>query len=361
MTDALTATWPYLLELAAYLGLRFWVLGFISRPAYGSQMTAMEAALTIPSAIGSYAMLLVMPWLAGPAYPLDIVRSASYPTFYLSAVGLLAMCGAAVMLLWRDPRRRLHLFCAAWILITLAPMLNLRGLFPETLVQDRYLYLPSFGFCLIAADLVVTFGRGSEKRTRAAWIAMVAVMLIFAALTFHMQRFWHDDVALFERGAEQAPEVEFWHYWLGLALEERKDLEGARRELIKATALAPADARGFYDLSLVDEKLGDLPAAEHAMAQWLRVSNHPPLGGYAKLALIADAAGDPAGSEAALAKAATMPGGVGVAAVVRAQIRYLHGDRSGAEQALREVLRRDPNNAQAQSLIAAIKRGAMPR
>ncbi|HUO06517.1 MAG TPA: hypothetical protein VMU16_15070 [Candidatus Binataceae bacterium] len=359
--SALTAVWPYALVLAAYFGLRIWVLGFISRPFPSTHMTPMEAILTLPGAITAYTMLLVVPWLAGPAYSLDPAERISGPAFYLPVAGICALIFAGPTLFRRIPHRLLNLFYLAWIAISIVPMLNLRGLYPQIPIQDRYLYLSSFGLCMIVADLAVSFARANDNQAKAALAGTAIVLLVYAITSYSIQQYWHDEIAYFTRCTEQSPNVEIWHAQLGIELQTHGDFKKARDQFEMATKLAPERALNFYDLSLADEKLGDLPAAEQAMIKWLALSDHPPLGGYATLALIADAAGDSPGSEAAIKQAEAMPGGSEAATVVRAQIRLLHGDRDGAEKALRAVLQRDPSNAQARSLIAAIKRGATPR
>lgn len=346
--DALTAVWPYALETAAFLMVRFWVLGFISRPFPRLHLTAMETVLTIPRAIADYAMLLAVPWMAGPQHRLDPVQSVAAPAFLLPAAGVVALSGAAWLLLRHHSHRRLYLFCAAWTFIALAPTLNLSTLFAGTLLHDRYLYLPAFGWCVMVADLAVVYARASERRTRAAGIAAAAVAVVYAVALFPVQYAWHDDVTLFTRSIEVTPDVELFHNRLGTALKVRGDLAGARRELETAVKLEPeAGGSLLYELALVYEALGDRQAAARTMADGLKRIKYPPASGYTQLALIADAAGDTNGAEAALTRAAELPGGAQAAVLARAQIRLLHGDSKGALDGLHELVDRDPDNAEA--------------
>ncbi|HVN64919.1 MAG TPA: tetratricopeptide repeat protein, partial [Candidatus Binataceae bacterium] len=79
----------------------------------------------------------------------------------------------------------------------------------------------------------------------------------------------------------------------------------------------------------------------------------PPAYGYAYLALVADAAGDAKESDAALAQASKLPDGDETAALTRAQLQFIHGDHSGAETAMRELIRRHPSNSDALAALGA--------
>ncbi|HVN64622.1 MAG TPA: tetratricopeptide repeat protein, partial [Candidatus Binataceae bacterium] len=230
-----------------------------------------------------------------------------------------------------------------------------------TLIQDRYLYFPSFGLCLLVADLAVQFARRGGWRVAGTGVGIGAAALVFAAILFHAERFWRDEAELFTRCIDSAPAVGIWHNRMGLALAARGDLSGAQREMLKAAALEPDDATNLYNLALIDERLGDRNAAANAIERWLKLlGKSAPSNAYAALALAADAAGDPNQSEAALKSAAALPGGAEAAALARAQIAFRHADGKGAEVQLREILRSDPDNGDALvtlgTLLAATNR-----
>ncbi|MGH7815728.1 MAG: hypothetical protein ACREQI_17205, partial [Candidatus Binataceae bacterium] len=194
---AIAAAWPYLIEAAAYLCLRLWVLGFLSEPNPSNPpMTAIQRVLTIPAALWAYLKLLAMPWRAGPAHPLAAVSSVASQHFYLPAAGIVTLCAAAFFLLRNNAHRGLYLFCAAWFLITLAPILDLDVLFFQAAIQDRYLYLPSIGVCVFAADLVLSGFPLHLWRGVRGGVATAAV-LVLAAMLFHAEAYWHDQAAMF--------------------------------------------------------------------------------------------------------------------------------------------------------------------
>src|SRR5439155_22486834 len=87
--------------------------------------------------------------------------------------------------------------CNAFALIVapLLPVLNLRLFHFEYIVQDRYLYLPSIGFCYLVACLIMRWSR----RPQLAAILAGAIVIAFGASTIAQNRVWHDAVALWQR------------------------------------------------------------------------------------------------------------------------------------------------------------------
>ncbi|HVN63197.1 MAG TPA: hypothetical protein VMT58_01060 [Candidatus Binataceae bacterium] len=341
---ALESTWPYAIALAAYLVSRFWALGFLYRPNLGNHLSIAEAIFTIPAALASYTALLAIPWLAGPGHQLGFVSSVAALGFWLPTFGLLALCLAAFLILRPQPHHSLYLFCGAWIAIALSPILNLAALFPPAAIQDRYLYLPSVGFCILAADLAIGL-----VRMRPSWKIPLAagaagIVLLYAIPLISAENYWRNEVTVYSRFVNQAPKVAAYRGGLGMALLARGELSAARDQLETARKLAPNDAENLYDLAQVDDRLGDRTAAAQAMAKWLRHLPHPSPRDFTKVALFADAAGDVDGARADLANAATLPGGAIPADVARAQILYRHGDAKNAELKLRDLLRSAPED-----------------
>jgi tetratricopeptide (TPR) repeat protein len=182
------------------------------------------------------------------------------------------------------------------------------------------------------------------------------VLLGYAVLLFSAQRYWHDDLAIYYRAVEEVPDSAFWRDGLGMALEERGDFVPARNAFAAAAELEPDNGAHLYNLGAVDDRLGDHRAAEHEMAEGLRLISNPPATGYADLALVEDSAGDKAASEAALKQAEGMPNGTGVAAIARAQLLLRHGGARRADDVLREWLQHNPNDTNARALMDAIER-----
>ncbi len=58
------------------------------------------------------------------------------------------------------------------------------------------------------------------------------------------------------------------HYWLGLVLERRSEIDAAIDELVKAAALAPEDHRPHYALARLHRKAGNARLADEALQRF---------------------------------------------------------------------------------------------
>jgi tetratricopeptide (TPR) repeat protein len=336
---------PFAVEMLVYLLVRYQVLGFINRPNPENHATVAQALMTVPPALATYLGLLLMPWLAGPSHRLLIVTSPSAPELWLSVALLSAAAGAFFLMLRNDPRRRLCLLCGAWIVVAVIPMMNLRGLFHQGLIQDRYLYLSSVGWCMIVADMTIRLAdTGSRSRRLVACGVVGLLIAVYAAALWRVQGFWHDEVALFTRCIEKFPESAIWHNRLGMALQDRGDLTGAEQELSASLKLDPQDGATLYDLGMVHARLGRLKDAAAEVARGLGRLPYAPAEAYVVLARLYDASGDSARSAGALRLAESLPGGAEPAGFARATIKMDHGENAAAEEILIGLSARYPNN-----------------
>ncbi|HUO06146.1 MAG TPA: hypothetical protein VMU16_13195 [Candidatus Binataceae bacterium] len=197
LAAAFAETWPYGILVVLYLFLRMWIFGFVFEKSPPPYPTSNQVALTIPLAIVGYLKLLVMQWKAGPAHPqIEYVISSAQPRFYFT---IAALCGSLAVLaavIGFSRHRWLYLYCILWFVITIAPALNLNAIAGGPTVHDRFLYLPSMGFCLMAADLAVNFARGGPMRAKIIRIGAVAVAIGYAAMLFSVQAYWKSASAM---------------------------------------------------------------------------------------------------------------------------------------------------------------------
>ncbi|MGH7934940.1 MAG: tetratricopeptide repeat protein, partial [Candidatus Binataceae bacterium] len=336
-------TAPFAAMMAVYLLIRLAVLGFISRPNAAGHVAVAQVLLTIPAVLVRDLVLLIAPWRDGPSHRLHFVNSPASPHFYLPLIALAVV--TALITLDRSKHRRLHRFCAAWMVLGVVPELNLGGIFALALVQDRYLYLPAMGWCLLVADIMVTVAHGSEARARVCVAAGGALAMLYAVVLFNVQGFWHDEVRLFTRCIQEFPDSSLWHLRLGMALEARGDLAGALNHMRISSRLDPGSGAAQFDAGQIEARLGDYKAAARDTAAGLSHIPNAPANAYVSLATFYAVAGDSAQSEAALKRAAATPGGAEDAALGRVQILLMRKDGAGAERILDDMSRHYPNDA----------------
>jgi tetratricopeptide (TPR) repeat protein len=212
---------------AVYLAMRLNALGAFA-PATGMhvRLSAWEAALSVPVLLAQYAWKLIAPVNLNYYYVFEPVRS----------MGAGALAGVAVTVgllaaMFRLRRAQpLLAFSLAWFLLTLAPVLSIQNV-GENVFTERYLYIPSLGFCVIAAWAWLRWRDSAADifTRRASYAALAAVFVFYAAQTVRRIPDWRDDITLFSRTAEQSPHsatiqanlgyIQYLHGKLDLAIE----------------------------------------------------------------------------------------------------------------------------------------------
>jgi tetratricopeptide (TPR) repeat protein len=164
----------------------------------------MVVVTTAPALGAFYLRQMFFPIELGPSYPVRPVTGVDVTTFLVPAL-ICLFAAAWVVYEWRrGPRER---FLIALFVLILAPAGNIRAFIPEHIVHDRYLYLPLLGFLgalVLAASRVLD--RWISPRTNAVVLgAAIIVALPLAYRTFHYNRVWMNDLALWETGIRSDP------------------------------------------------------------------------------------------------------------------------------------------------------------
>lgn len=204
---ALKASAPYWILLAVYLALRISVLGTLGTGRRNWELTAFQFVLTALHLITSYWEKLALPIRLNAYYHFSPVRTA----FDVRAIaGILFVAGLIAGIVYIARRAPLCAFAALWVCITLLPAMNLPALGRNALTE-RYLYLPSVGFCLLGtlgiSWLLSTLPARSRKWAGVSILA--AVVLGFAAETVARNAVWKDDYTLFSETLHSSPDAPF--------------------------------------------------------------------------------------------------------------------------------------------------------
>src|SRR6185295_20104431 len=224
---------PYGLVAAAYLILRVSVLGRLSwKHPFMARVPSEAIWMTVPYVFVNYLRHLVAPFRLSLIYGTSFIMSASDPRFLIPTGMLLVL--AAILWVYRKKLDANLWLSLALIIAPLLPVLNLKVFHYEYIIQDRYLYLPSIGFCSLIVLLIVRLTRGDQKLTMA--ISGI-IILAFGASTVLQNRIWHDSAALWQRAIYYAPSSWSTHYNLGLAYLNLKQDQAAQDQLMEAFRL----------------------------------------------------------------------------------------------------------------------------
>ncbi len=281
---------PALFVLGAYLGLRIWVLGGISRPA--SAISPLDNIIACPeyglaptdsvalarwgtplAVFGRASRLLLWPWPLSWDYSyaaIDSVRRWADGWLWTGVLAL-AVCACVAVLSWRRQRSALcalGLALAAWAIVSNTLMV-IGAAFAE-----RFLYLPSAGFCMLAACIVPaaspggTFGQRRWLRPLATGGLALAILACGAATVIRNRDFADNPTLNAADVRTQPRSARLWAACAADALnvgDTRRALECAAQ----AIAITPVDGGAWRIAARAQWSSGEYAAAQRCVEQAL--------------------------------------------------------------------------------------------
>ncbi|MBI5117196.1 tetratricopeptide repeat protein [Candidatus Poribacteria bacterium] len=179
---------------------------------------------------------------------------------------LLILCGGIGVLIIK---RRPGGFFAAWVFLSLLPVLQIIPI--SVMKAERFLYLPSVGFCALAGLLGACIyartagsasGGETHTRPRLCILAFVMIVLALSFRTIKRNTAWKDEFTLYRVTASCAPGNFRVQYNLGNAYFRRGDIANALAHTETAFRLRPDFPQVSYNLGLMYATVGRLGEAE---------------------------------------------------------------------------------------------------
>ncbi len=259
-TAALVAAWVMVVESG-----RERTLQLIAEESHGRIQSEAEVARACLNATPEIVRLLVFPRTLAAEYPPPSTAPLwSWRT--LSSIGLVcALLALPFMLRRRSPAGA---YGAAWIVVMVLPTCNVLPVTPY-FVQERYLYVPSFGLCLLFG-LLVDWACGAsathDARVRRTSVRAVAFVLLCLAAARSVRRNsdWRDTRTLFEAALADGVETAKARSSLGIVCAREHQPLVAIRHFRRALELRPSTED---ELSLIVElmRIGRLDEAEQRL------------------------------------------------------------------------------------------------
>ncbi|HLX10192.1 MAG TPA: tetratricopeptide repeat protein [Thermoanaerobaculia bacterium] len=232
----------------AYLAVRLAVLGALARP-WAEAPGFARAAPSLPLAFVTYVHLLVWPTAFSFVRPERPIWGPFDLPVVLSAAVTAALAGLAYLGI---KRRRELLLPIAWFVVWLVPVMNFWAMFPEWMVTDRYLYLPSLA---LPWALLVLLPRRFAAPTLAVLVG------VFALLTLRYAAIFVDPKTFATAMAQAEPTSSY-------ILEEKArvflvegKLAAAEAAFRRALELDPVDAYSLWQVGNLERQRGDFDAA----------------------------------------------------------------------------------------------------
>ncbi|MGB7590457.1 MAG: tetratricopeptide repeat protein [Terriglobia bacterium] len=374
----------WLLDVA-YLLFRTRIFGGLAPVLQLSQISRREAFYSSFALVARYVWKLLWPVNLCAFYAFHKCVALSDPRVL---VGFLVLGLSLVALAYSWRRERLVSFGLLWFFVNIAPVLNARWL-GANVFTERYLYLPSLGFCWIAAWGVRLLwmrlaGRPTARKFYAGGLAMVAILCLVRIVT--RNRIWHDDPTFYRSTLAAQPDAialrinlgaVYWNpgspdqaeaewrealrrapnHWLilnnlGLACARKKRYDEAIEDFQRSIRLRPNYADSHMNLGRTYAETG---AGEKAEAQLRAAVALAPLYVQARneLAKFYFAAGRFAEAEPQF-RSSISSGGTTQAWNSLGEIYSRWNRRQDAEHAFRQALALDPFDSRAHFGLGAV-------
>jgi len=151
---------------------------------------------------------------------------------------------ASVFLMKRHPPAG---FAMTWVFVTYFPVSNVIPL-SQFFLAERYLYVPSFGFCLLVGigfDAVLRRLEAQRRwRLRIGQLALILLLLGAGGRTLVRNLDWYTALSLYQATLESGKETARIHRAMGIERLARREPAQARRHFERAIELRP----GAFDL-----------------------------------------------------------------------------------------------------------------
>ncbi|WP_338864187.1 tetratricopeptide repeat protein [Myxococcus stipitatus] len=171
------------------------------------------------------------------------------------ASGAVLLIGLLAVVWWKRREAGAAFAGAVWLLTPLLPifLLQFRGV--ES-YAERFLYLPSVGFCMLVAVGVRWGLERWQEHSRALRLLVGGVVAVFAVMTLMRVPVWHDDVSLWEDSVATMPEQPMLRAYLGASYLKARRAEDALPQLEVAAQAFPRNYKIQSDLAVAFALLG---------------------------------------------------------------------------------------------------------
>ncbi len=214
-----------------------------------------------------YLLKILLPFKLAAVYPYTEKIAGLPPVLLYAAPVVFAVLAAAAVLALK--RSKKVFFGLGFFVLTLVPILQLVSLPGNTIVADRYTYIPGLGITFLAGLLLAGDFRAKLRPAKVLLpIALGAVILALSVSTFGRCRVWKDDRSLWTDVLEKYPDVAVAHDKLGLVRAADGDQETAIEEYSRAIALDGSYAGAYNNRAVAN---GRLKRYDQALADYEKV------------------------------------------------------------------------------------------
>ncbi len=249
---------PLVVASATYLLLRIALFGKLAPVLQHPKITWPQTIYSAFAMVLDYTRLLL--WPSGlSAFRVFHVSTSLTDPHVVGGILICALCVVAIFSLRKSAPATA--FAVLWIGVTLAPVLNARWM-AANVETERYLYLPSIGFCWLAAWCALrlwdAIPQASTARVVRLALASVLGALLLAGIVATVRRNldWQNDFVLYTKTLETTPDAHVIRSNLAGIYFEQGDLARAGKEWEQALASKPDNVNTMNALGILYTKQG---------------------------------------------------------------------------------------------------------
>lgn len=158
------------------------------------------------------------------------------------------LVGIGFLTVYLYKKERKALFAFLWFCIMLFPATNIVVVLKPEMMSLRYLYIPSMGLALLSGIYI-------EKLSPRLRIIPLLIIILFSIETFAQNRYWLNEISLYEKMTSDAPASALARNNLGVAYLEAGMPVKAVQEFETAVQLDPTYGFAFFNLGNTYETL----------------------------------------------------------------------------------------------------------
>jgi len=166
----------------------------------------------------------------------------------LLSMTFVVMVGISFLHFRREP---VVVFGILFFLLTVWPALHL-VVVNDTVINERYVYLPMIGFFLILAKLIDhSWTHPSEGTRRFLRVFLISYLAILAVISYNRCQVWKDSETLWKNVIQTYPQASIAYFNLGSHYASTDQLDLALEYFRKAADRSPRDPQVYYNMGNV--------------------------------------------------------------------------------------------------------------
>ncbi|HXH20178.1 MAG TPA: tetratricopeptide repeat protein, partial [Chitinophagales bacterium] len=256
-----------------------------------SRMPLREKAGTGMTIMAKYTKLVVIPFPLSFYYGYKIIEKTDMlkPVPLITFVILILLLVLSFVCIYKNPP------VAASLLIYIIGLLAVSNIFKPIpgMMGDRFLFVPSLGFCMLAGILFARLSRfrwqkpnGTALQSLPGYFKypFIGLLLLYSGITIVRNAQWHDALTLMRHDIRHLDESAQAHNLLATHLVKKsfasndnairqRLLQEAELHYERAVALYPEFFNAFYDLGRVRLMMGKFREAEPAFLKVIQLDS----------------------------------------------------------------------------------------